>query len=130
MEGEKKYLSDGRSTDNLKAQKRPKKQGQKQHEERIRWNVQGQSLRRRRLKHGGEGGDEEHHKKERKNIHYLHGTSTELFIQLSSEDGRGPNFVLAGIQSLPGDPFIIASVRSTQRIKDYFGIIRENTATA
>lgn len=123
----KKYLSGDRSTDNLKAQKRPKNQGQKQHEERIRWNVQGQSLRRRRLKHGGEGGEEEHHKKERKNIHYLHGTSTELFIQLSTKDGRGPDFVLAGIQALPGDPFIIASLRSTQPIKDYFGRTTENS---
>lgn len=66
-----------------------------------------------------DGGDKENQKKERKKHFYLHGTATELFVQLSAEDRRGPNFVLAGIHALPGDPFIIiASLHTTQQTSE------------
>lgn len=124
-----KYLSGDRSTDNLKAQKRPKNQGQKQHEERIRWNVQGQSLRRRRLKHGGEGGG--------KNTTRKRGTT---FITCtgpppSSSSSWAPRMAEAPISSwLESRPCLGTrwSLRhyGPQPIRDYFGRTTENTATA
>lgn len=39
----------------------------------------------------------------RKNVFYLHGTAAELIVQLSAEDRRGPDFILAGVHALPGD---------------------------
>ncbi len=39
----------------------------------------------------------------RKDVFYLHGTTAELFIQLGAEDRRGPDFILTGVHSLPGN---------------------------
>lgn len=46
---------------------------------------------------------------------HLDGTAAKLVIQLSSEDCRGPDFVLAGVRALPGEQIDWVTFKHNER---------------